>query len=477
MSKSSDPVRVAKLIQQFPQWLLSASAKRMAITLELHRHHGKAHPDLTNYVWLGEKELRNLNTPDNPDPAAKVTPEQRRAIKSQIAELVDVGYIEDIVTMVKTKPWCGMRKVIKLAPQSTDQIRYNKIKPPAAWPSAVVANRAAKVKHEAMVVDSQMGKIISDLTTWPALPLWDMPKLQTELRERTRGAADGYLAGGASVFVDETGRTVNNTSSLAGHDNTGLNLIHVATFETHTMNRVKPWAVASLGSNPNEQILLLMIWLYAIPVPKESKHLPPLTVFDVKIWATILDIHPKTIRQAIKKLQNAGKLFVVKDGRGAQAVGILTRAITCTPSAVTKKSFVSDQGKINSALAHVEFTSKFTFNPTNGLGFAKQPQTLREHMTATKNKATLKILVLKQKHQIAIDKAVAQKAKLMEQLDDLAVAAAKPIDAMTAMAKTMKAMTDMAAFNAKKSKPDRYAGCSPQMAEWLDSLQDDPHAI
>ena len=81
--------------------------------LELYRHRGKAHPELTDYVWVGERELRNLNAVEAPL-ESKVTPEQRRAIKRSIAELVNCGFVTATPVLWKTAPWQGPRKCYKL---------------------------------------------------------------------------------------------------------------------------------------------------------------------------------------------------------------------------------------------------------------------------------------------------------------------------------------------------------------------------
>ena len=473
LSKASDPIRVAKLLTLFPHYLLSRNAKQLAITLELHRQRGKAYPQLLDCVWLGERELRNLNTPDNENPAAKVTPDQRRRIKTAMAELIEVGYVELQVKMAKLKPWTGLRTVYKLAPLPDINIHYNQIKKPAIWPSGVVANRAAKVKHEALIVESQMNAIVSEKAVWPALPLWDMPKLQTELRARTMGAADGYLKGGISVFADTTGRTIDNTMTLAGSDNSGLNLIHVAKLETHSMGRVKPYAIAQMGSDATEQMMLLMIWLYGIPLPKETKHLPPLTVFDVKVWAALLDVHPKTIRKTIKKLQERGLIFVAKDGRGAQAMGVLTRAIPCTPSAVNDQSIASDRGKLDSALAHVDLDHKFAYNPNDGLGFEK-PKVMRDFYIAEYNLITMELIAIKAKakHQANMLQLKLKKTTAVLQLDGLKDAISKLSNTMTTAFKpdTFKILADKAKQAAKLTEPERRYGLSPEAKLWLDTL-------
>ena len=424
--------------------------------LELHRHRGKTHPELTDYVWVGERELRNLNTHEAPL-ESKVTPEQRRAMKRSIAELVHCGFVTATPTLWKTKPWQGPRKCYKLREFEKPTLTHNTVDKHRQWSNNAVTRKRQQVHHENSIMEGQRQAIAADETVWPSLPLWEMPKLQGELRERTTGAADGYLEGTPSVFNDTTGRTIGNGTTVAGTCKTGLNIIHIANFETHHQKRLKPSVIASLGQNATEQMFLMLVWLYALPMPEKATHLPPLTVYDPKAWAAILNVHPKSIRNAAQRLWERGVIWRAKEGRGAHATAILTSAIACTKNRQVNQLNRETQSRLeNSDLKYC-----FTYNPVTGTGFAK-PRTVRQLFRGISNSWRCMQLAKKAEMAKAHAKLAATAAKISSSMAGLGASAE---DAAEAMKNVFQKFDE----NVAKMKPPNEVW--PAYASWIEELQ------
>lgn len=424
--------------------------------LELHRHRGKAHPELIDHVWVGERELRNLNAHEAPL-ESKVTPEQRRAMKRAIAELVDCGFITSAPTLWKTKPWQGPRKCYKLREFEKTAFTYNTIGKRTDWSNNAVNRKRQQVHHENLIMEGQRQAIAADQTVWPSLPLWEMPKLQGELRERTTGAADGYLQGTPSVFNDSTGRTMGNSTTVAGTCKTGLNVIHIANFETHNQKRMKPSAIASLGQNATEQMFLIMVWLFALPMPAKATHLPPLTVYDPKAWAAILNVHPKSLRNAAQRLQERGIIWRAKEGRGAHATAILTSAIACTKNRKVNELNLQTQSRLESS--NVQHC--FTYNPITGTGFAK-PRTVRQLFRGISNNWRCMQLAKKAEMAKAEAKLVAASAKISKSMLELGASA-------EGAAEALKNVFQKFDEHVAKMKPPNEVW--PAYASWIEELQ------
>lgn len=354
----------------------------MAIALEMHRHRGKKYPELEDHVWVGEIALRNM-THAVKFPGSPVTSDQRRAMRKAIHELVCCGYVASTPILWKTSPWKGPRKCYRLAAMTDlPEMIYNPVGARTEWPANNTYKTREQSHYDNEVQNSQLEALAAGKTVWPSLPLWEMPKLCRELRERTTGAAEGYLNGKPSIFNDATGRTINNTKTLAGTCSSGLNVVHVATFETYQQKRTTPAAIVQLGQNGTEQMFLLLLWLFALPLPENSKHLPPLTVYNPKTWAMLLGVHPKSLRNAAQNLLDRGIIFRAKEGRGAHATGILTSAIACTPK--VHNALADLQRETKEMLANVELNHHFDYNPATGNSFEK-PRTMREKFRAQYN--------------------------------------------------------------------------------------------
>ena len=424
--------------------------------LELHRHRGKAHPELTDYVWVGERELRNLNAHEAPL-QSRVTPEQRRAMKRAITELTHCGFIESTQTLWKTKPWQGPRKCYKLREFEKPNLTHSTVDKRTDWSNNAVSRKRQQVYHENSIMEGQRQAIAADQTVWPSLPLWEMPKLQEELRERTTGAADGYLQGTPSVFNDATGRTIGNATTIAGTCKTGLNIIHIANFETHHQKRMKPSAITALGQNATEQMFLLMIWLFALPMPTKATHLPPLTVYDPRAWAAILNVHPKSLRTAAQRLQERGVIWRAKEGRGAHATAILTSAIACTKNQQVNKLNIETRGRLeNCNVQHC-----FTYDPTTGTGFAK-PRTVRQMFRGHYNSWRCMQLAKKAEMAKAEAKLAATSAKISKSLAELGASAEDAAEAMKNVFQKFEA-------NTAKMKPPNEVW--PAYQDWVEDLQ------